>query len=137
MTVQYSDAVANAALDAVEATIGTAPTLTIRTGAPPASANAAATGTVLATIVLPSDWMAAAASRSKAIAAGPWLDSAADATGTAGHYRITGSGGVLQGTVSQRAADGGTGDMQLDQATAGMVAGQQFSVTAFTLSMAV
>ena len=129
MTVQYSDTVANACLNTVEATVGTAPTLTIRTGAPPATADTAASGTVLATIVLPSDWMAAAASRSKAIAGGPWLDAAADASGTAGHYRITGSGGVLQGTVGTSGSD-----MIVDSVS--FTAGQQFSVTAFTLSMA-
>jgi hypothetical protein len=48
----------------------------------------------------------------------------AAASGTAGHYRIkAGATCHLQGTVSQAAASGGTGDLQLAQATAGMLGG--------------
>lgn len=53
MTLQKSVAVRNAGLDSIEATIGTSPILTIRTGAPPANCAAANSGTVLATITLP------------------------------------------------------------------------------------
>jgi len=129
MSFQFSAPVRNAALDTIEATVGTAPTLTIRTGSVPATADAAATGTVLATIVLPSDWMAAASAGSKAIAGGPWQDAAADATGTASYFRITGAGGVIQGTVGTSGAD-----MIVDSVS--FTAGQQFNVTAFTLSFA-
>lgn len=87
MALQFSTAVRNARLDAIETTIGVSPTLEIRTGAAPANAGAADSGTVLATMALPADFMAAAASGAKAIA-GTWQDASADAAGTAGHFRI-------------------------------------------------
>jgi hypothetical protein len=129
MAFQFSVAARNAALDAIEAAAGTGPTLTIRTGAVPANCGAARTGTVLATLVLPSDWLAAASGGSKTIA-GTWQDAAADATGTAAHFSIDqGATCHLQGTVT---ATGGGGDMTLDNVS--LATGQQVTVTAFTLT---
>lgn len=130
MTVQFSVAVRDARLDAIETTISTTPSLEIRTGAPPANCGTADSGTVLATCALPSDWMAAASSGSKA-KAGTWEDTSADAAGTAGHFRIKSAGGTvhMQGTVT---ATGGGGDMTLDNAV--LAVGQAFSVTSFTLT---
>ena len=130
MALQFSTAVRNALLDAMETATGTAPTLTIRTGAPPANCAAARAGTVLATIVLPSDWMAAASAGAKAIAGGPWLDALADATGVAGHFSI--DQGVtchLQGTITM---PGGGGDMILINTS--LAVNQPFEVTAFTIT---
>jgi hypothetical protein len=130
MVVQLSTTVRNARLDQLETTIGTAPILRIRTGAQPADCAAADSGTVLATITLPSDYMAAAASGQKAIANGPWTDASADATGTAAHFRLYNSGDTvvhMQGSVGQ-----GTGDLQVNNTS--FVTGQQFQVTAFTLT---
>lgn len=131
MALQYSVTVRNAQLDAVETTIGTTPILRIRTGAPPANCAASRTGTVLATITLPSDWMAAASSGSKA-KSGTWQDTSADATGTAGHFEIMDSGGTtchMQGTVT---ATGGGGDMEVDNTS--FASGQSFTVSSFTLN---
>lgn len=129
MTVQLSTTARNAWLDAIETAIGTAPTLEIRTGAPPANCAAAATGSVLATMVLPSDWMAAASGGAKSLS-GSWADLAADATGTAGHYRINqGATCHVQGTVT---ATGGGGDMTLDNTS--IATGQAVTVTSFTLT---
>lgn len=130
MAAQFSIAVRNAALDAMETAIGTSPTLEIRTGAAPATCATAASGTVLATLALPSDWMAAAASGAKALA-GSWSDTSADATGTAAHFRIN-QGGIchMQGTVTM---SGGGGDMIVDNTS--LASGQTFTVTAFTLTM--
>jgi hypothetical protein len=131
MTLQYSVAVRNAKLDAVETTIGTTPILQIRTGAAPANCAAADSGTVLATLNLPSDWMAAAASGTKA-KSGTWEDTSADATGTAAHFRSKDSGNTtchMQGTVT---ATGGGGDMTVDNTS--FAAGQAFTVTGFTLT---
>lgn len=64
MTIQYSVAANNARLDAIETTIGASAILKIRTGAVPANAAAADTGTVLATVSLPADWMSGAANAS-------------------------------------------------------------------------
>ncbi len=128
MAVQYSVAVRNARLDAVETVIGTSPILRIRTGAPPANCAAARSGTVLATLNLPSDWMAAASGGTKALS-GTWQDLSADATGTAGHYEIMDSTGTtsMNRTVT---ATGGGGDMTVDNTS--FAAGQQFTVTAYT-----
>jgi len=137
MTFQFSTASRNAAADALETAIGTGAILKIRTGSVPANAAAADTGTVLVTMNLPSDWLAAASGGSKS-KAGTWEDTSADATGTAGHFRIYASDGTtchIQGTVSQRAADGGSGDIQLEQATAGVVAGQPVTISSFTLTI--
>ena len=130
MTLQYSTDIRNAQLDAIETILGTSPILEIRTGAPPANVAAADTGTVLATLTLPSDWMAAAASGSKAMS-GTWEDTSADATGTAGHFRLKTSGAVakMQGTVT---ATGGGGDMTVDNTS--FAAGQQFAVTSFAIT---
>lgn len=131
MALQYSVAVRNAKLDAVETTIGVSAVLKIRTGAPPANVAAADTGTVLATLNLPSDWMNAAASGTKD-KAGTWQDTSADATGTAAHFRLYASDGTTahaQGTVT---ATGGGGDMTVDNTS--FASGQSFTVTTFTLT---
>jgi hypothetical protein len=130
MPIQFSPTVRNARLDAIETTIGTAPTLEIRTGAPPANCAAADTGTVVATLTLPSDWMANAATGSKAIS-GTWQDLSADATGTAGHYRIkSGATCHMQGTCS---STGGGGDMEISP-NASVTLGQSFTVSSFTIT---
>ncbi|MBI1207421.1 MAG: hypothetical protein GC191_09040 [Azospirillum sp.] len=129
MALQLSTAVCNARLDAIEAAIGTSAIMTIRTGAAPANCAAANAGTVLATISLPSDWMAAASGASKA-KSGTWQDSSADATGTAAHFRIHDSSATtchLQGTVGM-----GSGDLSLDNTS--LAVGQTVTITGFTLS---
>jgi hypothetical protein len=126
VSFQFSVGARNAALDAMETAIGAAPTLVIRSGAMPADYATTATGTILATMVLPSDWMAAAASGVKS-KSGTWQDAAADAAGTAGYFRIIGSTDGQQGTVT---ATGGGGDMTVDNAV--FAVGQQVTVTAFT-----
>lgn len=131
MAVQLSVAVRNARLDAIETAIGTTPIMRIRTGAQPANCGASRSGTVLATLNLPSDWMLAAASGSKALS-GTWSDSSADAAGTAGHFEIMDSAGTtchLQGNVT---ATGGGGDMTVDNVV--FASGQSFTVTAFALT---
>lgn len=127
MAVQHSVTVRNARLAAIEATIGASPTLELRTGAPPANCATADSGTVLATITLPSDWYAAP-SGGQVTLLGTWQDLTADATGTFGHYRIKqGATCHEQGTVS---GPGGGGDIVMDSAT--VTAGQQVSITSFT-----
>lgn len=131
MAIQLSEGVRNARLNAIETTISTAPILRIRSGAVPANCAAADSGTVLATLTLPSDWMADAASGSKA-KSGTWQDASADDTGTAAHFRIYDSGDVachLQGTVT---VTGGGGDMEVDNTS--FAAGQSFTISTFTLT---
>lgn len=131
MAIQFSVAVRNARLDAIETAIGASAVLKIRTGAPPADVATADSGTVLATLNLPADWMAAAASGSKA-KSGTWEDTSADAAGTAGHFRIYASDGTtahMQGTVT---ATGGGGDLTVDNVV--FASGQAFTITGFTLT---
>lgn len=131
MALQLSVAVRNARLDAIETAIGTSAVLKIRTGAAPADCATADSGTVLATLSLPSDWLAAAASGSKA-KAGTWQDASADASGTAAHFRIYASDGTtchLQGTVT---ATGGGGDLTLDNTS--IASAQSITITSFSLT---
>ena len=129
MPIQLSVAVRNARLDAIETAIGASPTLEIRSGTVPANAAAADAGTLLASMALPADYMAAASSGSKALL-GTWQDLTADATGTAGHFRIKqGATCHLQGTIT---GTGGGGDMEVNNTS--IAVGQQVSVTTFTLT---
>lgn len=131
MAIQLSVAVRNARLDAIESTIGTAAVLKIRTGAQPASCAAADSGTVLATLTLPTDWMAGASSGSKELS-GTWEDTSADATGTAAHFRLYASDGTTCGLQGSVTITSGGGDMEVDNTS--FAAGQSFSITAFTLT---
>ncbi len=129
MAIQLSAAVRNAMLDAIETAIGAGAVLKIRTGAAPANVATADSGTVLATLTLPSDWMAAASGGTKA-KSGTWEDTSADATGTAAHFRIYASDGTtahLQGTCGI-----GTGDLQLVNTS--LATGQAVQITSFTLT---
>jgi hypothetical protein len=130
MALQFASLTRNAMLDAIETYGGTSAVLKIRTGSAPASATAADAGTVLATLTLPSDWMAAASGGAKA-KAGTWEDTSADATGTADHFRLYQSDGttvVMQGTVGPT----GSGDLQVDNDS--FASGQNFTVTTFTIT---
>jgi hypothetical protein len=131
MAVQLSVAVRNARLDAIETSIGTSAILKIRTGAQPANCSTADSGTVLATLNLPSNWMNAA-SGGTMTKAGTWEDLSADNTGTAGHFRVYASDGTtcgIQGTIT---ATGGGGDMTLDNTS--IASGQTVTITTFTLT---
>lgn len=129
MAFQFSTAFRNACLDGGETAIGASPTLRIRTGAPPANAAAAATGTVLAEMTLPANWLADASNGTKNLS-GTWEDLAANAAGTAGHFEIVqGATRHIQGTVT---ATGGGGDMEIQNTS--IAVGQAISVTAFTLT---
>ena len=129
--MQFSVAVRNARLDAFETTCGTAAILEIRSGAAPADCATADSGTLLASMTLPSDWMAAASAGAKA-KSGTWQDVSANATGTAAHFRIKDSGGTvchMQGTVT---VTGGGGELQLDSVS--LTSGQSVTITTFTIT---
>ena len=128
MTVQLSILARNAKLDAIETLIGVSAKLKIRTGAAPADCDTADSGTVLASMDLPSDWMAAAAAGVKS-KSGTWEDVLADAEGTAEHYRIYSNDGTTcheQGTVT---ITSGGGDMELDNDE--IAVGQLVTVTSY------
>ena len=129
MALQLSVAVRNAMLDAIEATAGASAQLRIRSGSVPANCAAARTGTVLATVALPADWMANAASGAKALA-GSWVDAAADATGTAAHWEI------MDNTLTTCHAQGTYGTTGTDMIgdSVNFTAGQNFQVLTFGLT---
>lgn len=135
MALQMNTTTRNARLDTIESTNGTSCCLEIRTGAQPADCSQASSGTLLVTIDLPTDWMAAAASGSKA-KAGTWQDTSADGTGTAAHFRVYNSQATKDGTTcflqgSVTATSGG-GDIELDNTS--ISTGQQVTITTFTLT---
>jgi len=133
MALQESVPVRNARLNAIEATIGTSAIMRLRTGAPPASCATADSGTVVATIQLPSDWMGPA-SGGVVTKSGTWEDVSADASGVVGHFRVYDSAGTtchLQGTVT---SSGGGGDMTIDNTN--VAAGQDVIINTFSITAA-
>lgn len=130
MALQFSTTARNNAGDSLETTIGTSPTVEIRSGSVPANCAAADSGTLLATITCPSDFWAAASSGAKALS-GSWTVAASSA-GTPGHFRMKSSGGTchIQGTVT---VTGGGGDLQISAAS--LASGQQFTITSFTVTV--
>ena len=128
MAVQLSTAVRNARLDAVESTIGTSAKLYIYSGSVPANCAAADPSGLLATLTLPSDWMAAASSGAKALA-GTWTGTGS-AAGTGASFRIKDNAGTtchLQGTFGTSGTD-----MIADNAV--IASGQTINITGFTLT---
>lgn len=130
MALQLSVAARNARLDAIETTAGATAKLQLRSGAQPADCATAASGTLLAELTLPADYLANAAGGSKS-KSGTWAGTGSNA-GTAAHFRIVDNAGTtchLQGSVS---ATGGGGDMTLDNTS--IAAAQAVSITSFTLT---
>jgi hypothetical protein len=129
MSLALSDALRNARVNAIEATIGLAPVLTIRTGGAPATCAAPDAGVLLTTITLPDDWMQPAAA-GQAPKTGTWRNPLAAATGTAAHFRLADTTGIchVQGSVSK---PGAGGDLVLDHVD--LAAGQSVTINAFTL----
>ena len=129
MAFQFSTAARNASLDAIEAAIGVSPTLELRSGAAPANCAAADSGTLLASMALPSDFFADASGGVKGLS-GTWQDTQADAAGTVGHFRIKKSGTThIQGSVT---GAGGGGDLTLDNNV--LAVNQQVTITSFSLT---
>lgn len=106
MAIGYSVAVRNAKLDVLETVVGTSPKLNFFSGSKPANCSVDASGTLLCQISLPVDWMADAASGSKA-KLGTWSANSTTA-GTIGYFRIYDSSNAtchMQGTVANSSAD--------------------------------
>jgi len=103
----------------------------IRTGAPPTNPGDANSGTLLATLPL-SDPSFGAASSGVITANSITSDTAVDASGTAGHFRIFDSDDVCigQGTVT---ATGGGGDMTFN--TVSFVSGGTCAISSLTITV--
>jgi len=103
----------------------------IRTGAQPASADNAATGTLLATVVLADPAFAAAVAGVATLDATPVLSTTGVAAGTAGWFRMLDNSGdtVLDGAVT---VTGGGGELELNTLTISV--GVTVEITAGTLT---
>lgn len=130
MSMQFSDDLRNAWLDLIEFTIGPTAILEIRTGNQPATCSSVATGTLLATITLPSDWMNAASAGVKS-KLGTW-STTTSITGTPGHFRVYNNALTVCSWQGSASLEGGGGDMEIDIVP--IVSGFQFTVTVCTLT---
>lgn len=127
MAERLNDAARNRQADSIGDDFNNA-TLKIYTGTQPA-AGGAATGTLLVTITLPADAMAAA-SGGVASKSGTWSATASD-TGTAGWFRIESSAGSrwYDGAVT---ATGGGGEIELTSTS--ITSGQTVTITSFSVT---
>lgn len=131
MAFKLSVTARNATLQALEDHVGNNAILTISTGTPPLNCAAANTGTVLASMTLPDDWLGDPSGGNVNLS-GSWQDLSADASGTAGHFRLFDNAGTachMQGSIS---ATGAGGDMQLDNTN--IAVGQQINITSFSIT---
>lgn len=113
MAEQLATAAQNAAADGVVDLVdggAAAGTLTVYTGAQPASANDAASGTLLVTVTLSDPAFGNAVSGTAALSGTPSGTAVAD--GTAGWFRVADSDGnaIFDGVCS----DDGTGELDFD-----------------------
>lgn len=133
MAIRLPTASRNAAADAVvdRTDSGGAGSIEIRTGSQPASANDAATGTLLVAIPLAATAFGSASNGTASLAGVP-LSGTAVADGTAGWFRMLNGSGqtVLDGSVS---TPGGGGDLQL--ATTTITTGLTVTITTGTVTM--
>lgn len=123
------NAMANGAVDLLDA--GSGPGyVEVRTGSQPATANTAASGTLLGTLTC-SDPAFGDAASGTATANAVTSDSSADATGTAGWFRAYDSAGnpVMDGSCG---ASGSGADMILDSTS--VTAGGTIAVTSWTFT---
>ncbi len=130
MAKQFSTTIRDAWANQLEVSVGTAARLQYFAGPQPANCAAADSGTLLMTIVLPSDWMNASAAGVKTML-GNW-SGVAIADGLIGHFRIKNSALTItsmQGTVT---ITGGGGDMTVDDPN--VLINQAVTVTQFTLT---
>ena len=118
----------DAIVDDIDAGSG-AGTIAIRTGTQPTNVGDADTGTLLGTLTF-SDPAFGSSSTGTATASAITSDTNADASGTAGHFRIKDSDAniVADGTCGQ-----GSGDLSFDNAT--IVSGGTIAINSFTVTV--
>lgn len=124
------NATTNAVTALVDADVG-AGTIQIRTGAQPASANDAASGTLLATITLADPAWGASVAGVSTLDATPVLSTTGVAAGTAGWFRMLDNSGdtIADGAVT---VTGGGGELELNTTTISI--GVTVEITAGTLT---
>jgi hypothetical protein len=135
VTIRLPTAARNAACDAVvdlaDAGAGAA-TIEVRTGAQPANANNAASGTLLATFTAADPAFGAASTGVATLDTTPALSTTGVAAGDAGWFRVKDSNGatVMDGSVT---ATGGGGDLEMNTVTVSV--GLTLEITSGTVTM--
>ncbi len=134
MTLKIGTTARNGACDGVVDLIdggAGAGTMEIRTTAPPTNPGDADAGVLLATLTF-SDPAFGAASSGVATANSITSDTNVDNSGTAGHFRVKDSNGVviMQGTIT---ATSGGGDIEFNTVT--FVAGGTAAISSMTVTM--
>jgi hypothetical protein len=124
-------AACNSIVDLIDA--GGTGTMQIRTGSPPTNVEDAASGVLLATLTFSATAFGAAADANPgatATAATITGDSSADATNTAGHFRVLSGGGtaIMHGTCGA-----GSGDMSFNSVA--ITSGSAVNVTSMTVTV--
>jgi hypothetical protein len=135
MAIQENVLTRNSRLNQIEVLNGASCALRIYTGAQPADCSQANSGTLLATILLPADWMGDAAAGAKALA-GVWSVAASGgAAATPGHFRLYNSQATMDGTTCfmQGSCGIGSGDISFNGT---ITSGQTVTISAFTLNEA-
>jgi len=135
---RISNAAAKAMADTFDDQVNigsTASVLDVRTGAQPADPDTTATGTLLATLTFSDPAFGAASDGAPGgllTASAITQDSSADATGTAGYFRIRATG-----TGADDVADGecGTSGADLNFNTTSITSGSAVSITSLTVTM--
>ncbi len=135
---RISNAAAKAMADTFDDQVNigsTASVLDVRTGSQPADPDTAATGTLLGTLTFSDPAFGAASDAAPGgllTASAITQDSSADATGTAGYFRIRATG-----TGADDVADGecGTSGADLNFNTTSITSGSAISITSLTVTM--
>lgn len=139
MAVRFSTGLKTFALDSGLGTaFDTTGRINVYTGAQPATADTAASGTLLGTLTLSADAFAAASAGAIAINS-VTSDTSADATGTAGYVRFyrtgdTAPGSAGNGTTDRRMDLLIATDISIDNAS--IVTGGTIALSGFTLTHA-
>lgn len=131
MAYRLSTASRNASADAIVdlLDVGGTATVQVRTGAQPTNVADAAQGTLLGTLTFSATAFGSASS-GVATAASITSDTSADASGTAGHFRLLNGGGTIH---SDGDAAQGSGTMSFDNSV--IVAGGVIAISSWTLTV--
>lgn len=131
MTVRFPDAVREDRADVINARAGTGALIRIYSGTQPATADTTASGTLLAELTV-SGAFGTVSSEGVLTVGAVTQDSSANATGTAGWFRVVASNGttvVIDGSVT---ATGGGGQLQLNSLA--IVATEPVEVDSFVIT---
>jgi hypothetical protein len=129
MTIDWSVALRNARLDAIETAIGVSARLRVYSGAKPANCAAALAGnTLLVDYVLASDWAGDAVAGVKTLSGLP-ISANGAAAGNASFYRFYASDGTTCHEQGDVTVTGGGGDMTINNISIGI--GQVVRIIAF------